>query len=506
MAGSSVSVRSVAALVTAVITLLVSLPAPARAADGTEPDVADELMFYRDSGQVRIYDLHNTAALGSLVTASNSYSTGWSSITAVELDGGGQDEVMFYRASDGAFRYYDIQDSGSLGAPIRAGSGYSVGWSVITAIDLDGDARDELLFYRASDGTYKYYKTKPDGSLGALIRGGTGYTPGWTSITAVDLDNDGQDEILFYNDEGVYRYYNIQPSGSLGSLIRAGVDYSAGWSIITAVNVDGDRQDELLFYMNDGRFSYYDIRSDASLGSPMNRGTYSAGWTSIAALNIQGDLPTERVARFTTFYDCCQPRVTNIRTIAAEIDGAVVQPGETFSIDAITGPRTSAGGYVPAPYLINGQGACCAVGGGVSQFGTTIHNAVFWGGFDVVTFRPHSGWISRYPLGIEHTLVYQAIDFKFTNDTVTPVTIRTSSTSTSVTVELWGNQGGWRVSGFHPRGRTLSAISVLDDGGEWAKRVTARVTGTAPGLIRIDRTLRRGASSQTETWWWRYVS
>jgi vancomycin resistance protein YoaR len=211
----------------------------------------------------------------------------------------------------------------------------------------------------------------------------------------------------------------------------------------------------------------------------------------------------ERVARFTTFYDCCQPRVTNIQTIARAVNGTVVQPGETFSIDALVGPRTTAKGYVPAPYLQEGEGQCCAVGGGVSQFGTTIHNAVFWGGYDLVEYSPHTGWISRYPLGIEATLVYNSIDYKFRNDTVTPVTIRTSSTGTSVTVEIWGNQGGWQMTGFHPTGSRSSRISVLDQGGADAKRVSASVTGSAPGVVRIER---RRTGQPTDLRFWRYLS
>ncbi len=216
--------------------------------------------------------------------------------------------------------------------------------------------------------------------------------------------------------------------------------------------------------------------------------------------------PIERVSRFTTFHDCCQNRVHNIQTMARAVDGYVVMPGETFSIDRVVGPRTSSKGYLPAPYLINGEGACCAVGGGVSQFGTTIFNAVFWGGYDVVTVRPHSGWISRYPLGIEHTLVYSSIDFRFTNDTTTPIRIETSYTSTSITVELWGNQGGWEMTGYHPRGARSSVIDVLDNGGSEAKRVSATVTGSAPGTVRVTRTLTQGGSSASESWWWTYVS
>jgi hypothetical protein len=216
--------------------------------------------------------------------------------------------------------------------------------------------------------------------------------------------------------------------------------------------------------------------------------------------------PIERVSRFTTYHDCCQNRVNNIQQMARDVDGYIVLPGETFSIDEVVGPRTSAGGYLPAPYLINGEGACCAVGGGVSQFGTTIFNAVFWGGYDVVTVRPHSGWISRYPLGIEHTLVYRSIDFRFTNDTTTPIRIETSYTSTSITVELWGNQGGWEVSGHHPRGARSSQMTVHDRGGSEAKRVSASVTGSAPGTVRITRTLTQDGDSTSESWWWTYVS
>lgn len=216
--------------------------------------------------------------------------------------------------------------------------------------------------------------------------------------------------------------------------------------------------------------------------------------------------PIELVSRFTTYHDCCKNRVTNIHVMAREVDGYVVMPGQTFSIDEVVGPRTSSGGYLPAPYLINGEGACCAVGGGVSQFGTTMYNAIFWGGYEVVQHQPHSGWISRYPLGIEATLVYNAIDLKFTNDTTTPIYIKTSYTSTSITVELWGNQGGWQVSGYHPRGAHRSRISVLDYGGSDAKRVSASVSGTAPGTVKIVRTLTQDGNSTSQTWWWHYVS
>jgi hypothetical protein len=52
------------------------------------------------------------------------------------LDGDGQDEMFFYR-DDGLFRYYEIGADGQIGLPILAGDGYTSGWSSITAINLD---------------------------------------------------------------------------------------------------------------------------------------------------------------------------------------------------------------------------------------------------------------------------------------------------------------------------------------------------------------------------------
>lgn len=208
----------------------------------------------------------------------------------------------------------------------------------------------------------------------------------------------------------------------------------------------------------------------------------------------------ERVSRFTTYHDCCEPRVHNIQLLADTLDGYVVYPGETFSINEVVGPRTRAKGYVSAPVLCSGS-FCEGVGGGISQFATTMFNAIFWGGYERVAHRPHSIWIDRYPVGIEATLGYPSLDVAFRNDTVTPVTIRTRHSPTSITVELWGNAGGWEVSGYHPRGARSSVIDVIDSSG---RKVSGKVTGSPPGSVRVDRTITENGESKTQTWWWTY--
>jgi vancomycin resistance protein YoaR len=158
-----------------------------------------------------------------------------------------------------------------------------------------------------------------------------------------------------------------------------------------------------------------------------------------AALGIN-----ELVGKFTTHHACCQPRVHNIHRIADLLDQRVVRPGETFSINAVVGERTLKNGFVAAPSIEDGE-MVDAIGGGISQFATTFFNAVFYGGYDIIERAPHTYWFSRYPMGHEATLSYPKPDIIFKNDSKAGIVIDTSYTDTSITVKLYGDNGGRRV-------------------------------------------------------------
>lgn len=157
------------------------------------------------------------------------------------------------------------------------------------------------------------------------------------------------------------------------------------------------------------------------------------------ALNI-----VKLVARFSTRHACCQPRVQNIHRIADILDGTVVKPGETFSVNEKVGPRTKANGFVPAPTIVEGDMED-TVGGGVSQFATTLFNALFYGGYDIIERQPHSYWFTRYPMGHEATLSYPKPDIIFKNDTHSGLLIKTEYTERQITVKLFGDNEGRKV-------------------------------------------------------------
>lgn len=150
------------------------------------------------------------------------------------------------------------------------------------------------------------------------------------------------------------------------------------------------------------------------------------------------------VAQFTTHHPCCRPRVKNIHRIADLIDGAVVLPGETFSVNEHVGPRTAANGFVPAPTIVHGE-MTDTVGGGVSQFATTIFNAVFNGGYEIVERQPHTFYFPRYPVGHEATLSFPKPDFIFRNDTKSGVLLVAEYGPRHIRVKVFGDNEGRRV-------------------------------------------------------------
>ncbi|MER7166380.1 VanW family protein [Micromonospora sp. NPDC000207] len=156
----------------------------------------------------------------------------------------------------------------------------------------------------------------------------------------------------------------------------------------------------------------------------------------IAELGIK-----EKVSTFTTNFTggLGSPRSKNIVQIAKDVDGTVVLPGETFSLNGHTGERSYAQGYHDAPVIMDGK-LVPGVGGGTSQFTTTLFNATYYAGLEDVEHKPHSYWFSRYPAVIESTIFWPHLDFKFRNNTKYGVLIDTSYTGNSITVSIWSTK------------------------------------------------------------------
>ena len=153
-----------------------------------------------------------------------------------------------------------------------------------------------------------------------------------------------------------------------------------------------------------------------------------------AALGVK-----EPVSSFVTKHACCQPRVRNIHRISDIVRGQVIPPGGSFSINAFVGERTTAKGFVVDAVIDQGRYSE-DVGGGVSQFATTLFNAAWFAGMEFGEYQSHSLYISRYPKGREATLGFPHPDLVIKNPSPYGVMIWPTYTGTEVRVTLYSTK------------------------------------------------------------------
>ncbi|MEG9226645.1 VanW family protein [Aeromicrobium sp. Sec7.5] len=175
----------------------------------------------------------------------------------------------------------------------------------------------------------------------------------------------------------------------------------------------------------------------------------------------------EKVSEFETNYPNTQYRNINQGRAADLIDGTILEPGEQFSFDKVVGKRTAANGFVQGG-VIEGGRFVESFGGGVSQVATTTYNAAFFAGLDDDEHRPHSLYLSRYPLGREATVNWGTIDLRFTNSTPYGILIKAwvvpsnSSRQGTMHVEMWSTKY-WDIEADVSAKRNFRSGSTIYD-------------------------------------------
>ena len=161
----------------------------------------------------------------------------------------------------------------------------------------------------------------------------------------------------------------------------------------------------------------------------------------------------ERVSQFTTYFPYEAYRNINQGRAAELMDGSVIKPGQTFSLNDTVGERTKANGFTKG-YIIDNGVYQEDFGGGVSQVATTTFNAMFFAGLQDVEHKTHSFYIDRYPIGREATVAWPYVDLKFKNDTPYGVLIHswvvpgTYSRYGQMHVEMWSTKY-WDIKTDH---------------------------------------------------------
>ena len=215
----------------------------------------------------------------------------------------------------------------------------------------------------------------------------------------------------------------------------------------------------------------------------------------------------EVTGSFTTNFPYAPYRNTNIGRAAELINGTLLKPGETFSLNGVVGERTAANGFVEG-FVIQGGKFKRELGGGVSQSATTTFNAMFFAGLKDVEHRPHTLYISRYPAGREATVSWPSLDMSFQNDTKYGVLVQafrvngSPGRQGSITVRMWSTKTYDKVVATSPsKSNFTTGRDIEDDSSDCEP--TAPVQGFDVSYARLF--YRDGSVVKRESFSWRYA-
>lgn len=133
------------------------------------------------------------------------------------------------------------------------------------------------------------------------------------------------------------------------------------------------------------------------------------------------------------------PRANNVELAAKYINGKILLPGDEFSYNGTVGKRSAERGFKAASVYENNK-MVDGLGGGICQTSSTLYAAVLYADLEVTERHEHSLEVSYAPLGMDATVAYGSLDFRFKNNTDMPIKISTTWGGGTVGVKILGTK------------------------------------------------------------------
>lgn len=128
------------------------------------------------------------------------------------------------------------------------------------------------------------------------------------------------------------------------------------------------------------------------------------------------------LASVTTNMDGVANRSFNVNRAAEFCNGKVIQPGEVFSYIGTIGDPSSRNGYKTSTGYQNGE-TVAMDGGGVCQVSSSLYYCAVYSNLEIVRRACHAFATGYIPNGLDATIYYPSLDFKFRNNTGFPIKI-----------------------------------------------------------------------------------
>lgn len=134
-------------------------------------------------------------------------------------------------------------------------------------------------------------------------------------------------------------------------------------------------------------------------------------------------------------------RAANVELATKFCNGKLLMPGEVFSYNEVVGERSAARGFKDAAVFV-GDRVEQGIGGGICQVSTTLYRAAMEANLRSTERYNHS-MLPGYSLpGLDATVVWGVLDYKFKNNYDFPVYVEAYTSNKNVVFNIYGNKEG----------------------------------------------------------------
>lgn len=157
----------------------------------------------------------------------------------------------------------------------------------------------------------------------------------------------------------------------------------------------------------------------------------------ITAADLSATLYRDTLSTYTAAHQSDNDRDVNLRLACEAINGTVLMPGDVFSYNEALGQRTASKGYRPGKSY-SGNETVETIGGGICQVSSSLYYCALLADLEIIARDSHGFATSYMPLGMDATVSWGSLDFRFRNSTDHPIRIEASSSGGKTTVTLIG--------------------------------------------------------------------
>jgi vancomycin resistance protein YoaR len=175
-----------------------------------------------------------------------------------------------------------------------------------------------------------------------------------------------------------------------------------------------------------------DLSGDVNIKAPIEEVTAAITGEKLSSIDT-------KISSFTTNYSSSSnERAYNIEISTKAINGKLLMPGETFSFNEIVGERTRERGYREAPVIV-GNKIESGLGGGICQVSSTLYNAILKTDLKSTERIHHTLPSSYVGLGLDATVDWGNLDYKFKNTLEYPIIIEGYTQNRNLYFNIYSN-------------------------------------------------------------------